>query len=87
MWENSMQEKSNPGISMFDSPALREIYYKLEEMAKAEQMKLFRLARRLRDHGASERLIEDVRNEAHSLTICRPGFLVDPFRMYKYAFR
>jgi len=72
---------------MLDSKRLDDIYYELEEMAKAEQMKLFRMARRLLKHGGSVKLAAEIRNEAYSLTDCRVGDLLDPFRKYKFAFR
>lgn len=72
---------------MLDSKRLDEIYYELEEMAKAEQIKLFRMARRLLKHGGSRRLAEEIRDEAWLLTKCNVGDLLDPFREYKFAFK
>lgn len=72
---------------MFNNKRLSNIYYELEEVANQEQMKLFRMARRLKKHGGSDALINDIRNEAWSLTNCRIGDLLNPFRVYKYAFK
>jgi len=72
---------------MLDNKRLDAIYYELEEMAKEEQMKLFRMARRLKKHGGSDQLVNEIRQEAWSLTNCRVGYLLDPFRVFKFAFR
>lgn len=75
------------GVTTLDSKRLMGVYYELEDMAKREQLRLFRLARRAYAHGCTQELVEDIRNEAWSLTSCRVGDLLNPFRLYKYAFR
>ena len=74
-------------MTTLDSKRLRAVYYELEDLAKQEQMRLFRLARRAQAHGCTRELVAEIRNEAWSLTSCRVGDLLNPFRMYKYAFR
>lgn len=74
-------------VTMWENKRLRTVYYELEDIAKREQMKLFRMARRAQAHGCARELVADIRNEAWGLTNCRIGDLLNPFRVYKYAFR
>ena len=71
---------------------LKEIRYKLIEIAEQEAMKLFRLARRAKAHECKLETVEAIRNEARwlyetgtvypdRLVYC--GFEYD----FKYAFR
>lgn len=80
-------KKGIAGITTLDSKQLRTLYYELEDMAKVEQLRLFRLARRAKAHGCSRELVAEIRDEAWSLTSCRVGELLNPFHLYKYAFR
>lgn len=67
---------------------LIRIRERLEEIAENEATKLFRLARRAKNHGFSNETIEEIRNEARELHMTGyPERLLDPFRAWKYAFK
>lgn len=67
---------------------LNEIRGQLEEIAEREAMKLFRMARRLKEHGGSEETVSAIRNEAFELhNTGYPERLIDPFKTWKYAFK
>lgn len=46
---------------------LRKIKNQLQDIAKAESMKLFRMARRLEKHGGSPETVNRIREEAFTL--------------------
>lgn len=67
---------------------LNEIREQLEEIAACEAMKLFRMARRLKEHGGTEETVNAIREEARELyATAYPERLLDPFKTWKYAFK
>ena len=71
---------------------LKEIRYKLIEMAEKEATQLFRLAWRAKAHGCKPETVEAIRNEARWLHVTATAY---PDRLlrwefeydFKYAFR
>lgn len=67
---------------------LNEIREQLKEIAEHEAMKLFRMARRLKERGGTEETVSAIRNEAFELhNTGYPERLLDPFKTWKYAFK
>ena len=67
---------------------LRAIREHLEKMAEREAMRLFRIARRLQEHGGSAELVQDIRNEGRELRNMSAEYLLNPYRQsFQYAFR
>ncbi|MSS88654.1 hypothetical protein FYJ45_10205 [Eisenbergiella tayi] len=67
---------------------LRKIKNQLQDMAKAESMKLFRMARRLEKHGGSPETVNRIREEAFTLhNTGYPERLLDEFIKWEFAFR
>lgn len=71
------------------SKRLERIREELEEMAERESLKWFRIARRAIKKGCSEKLIEEIRNEAfwlHNTATTYPDRLIEPDFEYKHKF-
>lgn len=67
---------------------IRDIRWQLEEIAEHEAMKVFRMAKRLQDHGGTPEKVREIRNEAFELLDSRsPEKLINPFKRWKYAFK
>ena len=71
---------------------LQEIRQRLEEMAEQEASRLFRLARRAKDHGCKMETVEAIKNEArwlHETGTAYPDRLICwKFEYdFKYAFK
>lgn len=67
---------------------LREIRYQLCEIAEKEATYLFRLARRMVDHGCNPMVVNEVREEAFRLHMTGyPERLIDDGIVWKYAFK
>lgn len=71
---------------------LKEIRYKLEEMAEKEASQLFRLAWRAKAHGCKPETVEAIRNEARWLHVTATAYPDILLRWefeydFKYAFR
>ena len=70
---------------------LNDVYYELSYMAEREAYKLWRLAWRAKDHGCSEKLVNEIKDEAWQLYNgykSNPGQLLDwrTKSELKYAF-
>lgn len=62
----------------------------LMQIAFKEHYRLFRMARKAREHGCSPALVDDIKQEAWAMYRCymsKPEQLLDPFASYKYALR
>lgn len=67
---------------------MREIKARLEEISEKEAMKLYRMARRLQKHGGSSETVAKIREEASELHMnAYPERLLDPFKVWKFAFK
>lgn len=67
---------------------LLEIRKHLIERSEEESKKLFRMARKLEEHGGSKAIINEIRNEAFLLhRNAYPERLLDPFITWEYAFK
>lgn len=70
------------------SKELENIRYQLIEMSEKEAIKLYRLARKLQDHGGSAEVVAKIREEASELHLnAYPERLLDPFKAWEYAFK
>ena len=75
-------------VSVYEIKSLFKIRCELEEMAEKEAFKLYRLAWRAKNHGCSDRTVEEIREEARQLHMTAyPEMLLDPCKTWKYAFR
>lgn len=74
-------------VSVYEVKKLREIREQLEEIAEQEATKLFRLARRAETHGCSNEMVAAIREEARELYMNGPERLLDPCKIWKFAFR
>lgn len=54
-------------IAVYDMKRIKEIRGELREIANVEGIKLFRMARKLQEHGGSLELCNEIRNEAFTL--------------------
>lgn len=66
---------------------LDEIYVELEEIQDQEATRLWRLARRAIAHGCSERLCIQIRNEGWAVKRMNPEDLLNPFLVWRWAFK
>lgn len=70
---------------------LRAIRGNLQDMAKAEAINVWRLARRMEAHGCDPENIRKAREEGSELYDTMgcgyPERLLDPFRTWNYAFK
>ena len=67
---------------------LANIRHSLQEIAEKEATKLFRLAWRMQSHGCNPVNVEKCREEARELHLTGyPERLLDPFRVWDYAFK
>ena len=62
---------------------LTKLHYELKEQARQEAYKLWRLARRCKEHGVSQKTIDEIRNEAHH---CHTTLTAYPERMVAWDF-
>lgn len=70
-----------------DIRKLMDIRYQLQEMLEAEATRLYRLARKMEEHGVSIEEVQKCRNEADEFHMCSyPERVLDPFRKWNYAF-
>ena len=65
---------------------IQAIRCELQEIAKAEAVRLWRMARRMQAHGVSLETVSAVRNEASDLYNNNPAWLLDPFKVWRFAF-
>lgn len=67
---------------------LNDIRNQLCEIAEKEATRLYRLAWRMIVHGCDPKNVEKCREEARELHMCSyPERLIDPFRVWTYAFK
>ena len=64
-----------------------EISRELEEIRDREAVKLWRLARKAMLHGCSERLCIQIRNEGWAVKRLNAEDLLNPFIMWRFAFK
>lgn len=64
-----------------------EIRYELIQIQAKEAFKVYRLARRAKQHGCTDRLVEKIRDEGTRLCRMNPEDLLYPFHDWKYAFK
>ena len=75
-------------VRSWKRPDLRKIRSDLLEISEREATQLFRLARRMRQHGCSPASIAECREEAFRLHMnAYPERLIDDSVRWKYAFR
>ena len=66
---------------------LRDMRQDLKELLEAEATRLYRLARRMEEHGVSADKVRKCREEADEFHMCSyPERVLDPFRKWSYAF-
>lgn len=66
---------------------LRDMRQDLKEMLEAEATRLYRLARRMEEHGVSADKVRKCREEADEFHMSSyPERVLDPFRKWSYAF-
>ena len=67
------------------------IRYELQDIAKAEAVRVWRLARRMESHGCDPESISRARAEADELYNTMgwgyPERLLNPFKVWQYAFK
>lgn len=80
------KEKEAP---LYRSADVQQAYYVLRETARRESIVLWRIAPRAIAHGCSESLVSAIREEGWDIyrAESNPENLLNPFRVYKYAFR
>lgn len=66
---------------------LDEIRRELESIQRNEAFKCYRLARRAKAHGCTDRLVMEIREEGCRLCRMDPERLLWPFESWKYAFK
>lgn len=70
---------------------LRQIREQLQETAKAEAIRVWRLARRMQEHGCDPERIDKAQREGWELyNVMGCGYperLLDPFKVWEYAFK
>ena len=66
----------------------KNIRNELIEISEVEATKLYRLARKLQDHGGKAEVVAKIRVEANELHLnAYPERLLDPFKTWEYAFK
>ncbi len=66
---------------------LRDVRDDLRELLEAEATRLYRLARKMEEHGVSAEEVHKCREEANEFHMCNyPERVLDPFRKWSYAF-
>lgn len=69
---------------------LKEIRMRLVGIAEQEAAHLYRMARKLQEHGGSPATVAEIREEAgylHTNMTAYPGRLLDTENKWKYAFK
>lgn len=66
---------------------LKAIRYQLTEISEAMSNKLYRLAWRMQAHGCSQDSIKKCREEATALHTGEVEQIIDPFKVWEYAFK
>ena len=66
---------------------LKEITRQLEQIQDREAVRLWRLARKAMAHGCSERLCIQICNEGWAVKRMNPEDLLNPFLMWRWAFK
>lgn len=71
---------------------LRDIKWQLREIAEREATNLYRLARKAKEHGVSQSIVDEIREEANNLSrnsVAYPERILEWKYEYetKYAFR
>lgn len=66
---------------------LRNVRDDLLELLEQESNRLYRLARRMEKHGVNIEKVRKCREEADEFHMCNyPERVLDPFRVWEYAF-
>lgn len=70
-----------------DVKELRTVRDDLRELLECEATRLYRLARKMEEHGVSADKVQKCREEANEFHMCSyPERVLDPFRTWNYAF-
>lgn len=66
---------------------INEIRNELRIIAEKEATKIYRLARKAKQHGCTERLVMMIQEEGHQLNRMNPEDIMNPFIFWQYAFK